>query len=138
LPGPQKDWFTDELMGNEFELSPASNRMGLRFKGKPLNRKPGELVSEAVSPGAMQVTNDGQVIVLGVDGQTIGGYPKVGHVIRADLDRLAQIRPGEKVCFVYVSQEEAEAAAGSRTAFLVLWRRRLEAADRTPQFVARS
>ena len=46
--------------------------------------------------GAVQVVNDGQCIVLGVDGQTIGGYPKVAHVIAADLDRLGQLRPGQE------------------------------------------
>ena len=97
LPGPQADWFDlPEFFGPSFTVNPASNRMGLRLQGEPLQRKPGELVSEPVGPGAVQVVNDGQCIVLGVDGQTIGGYPKVAHVIAADLDRLGQLRPGKK------------------------------------------
>jgi len=109
--------------------------MGLRLKGTPLSRRAGELVSEAVAPGAVQVTNDGLPIVLGVDGQTIGGYPKVAHVIRADLDLLAQLRPGERVRFVRVSPEEAEAAARARAAFLHEWLTRLRIAERQPEFV---
>ena len=80
------------------------------------------------------MTNDGRPVVLGVDGQTIGGYPKVAHVIRADLDRLAQLRPGEKVRFVRVTVEEAEAAARERAAALHRWLARLRAADRAPTF----
>jgi allophanate hydrolase subunit 2 len=97
-----------------------------------LPRRPGELVSEAVAPGAVQVANDGLPIVLGVDGQTIGGYPKVAHVVRADLDRLGQLRPGDRVRFVRVSAAEADAAARARAAFLDAWVTRLRIAERSP------
>lgn len=133
LPGPQHDWFTDDrFFAQEYEVAPASNRMGLRLKGAPLAREPGELVSEAVAPGAVQVTNDGLPIVLGADGQTIGGYPKVAHVIRADLDRLAQLRPGDRVRFVRVSPDEARHAARARAAHLREWLTRLAIAERAP------
>lgn len=133
LDGPQRDWFPDDaFFAHPYAVSPASNRMGLRLKGEPLNRRPGELVSEAVAPGAVQVTNDGLPVVLGVDGQTIGGYPKVAHVIRADLDRLAQLRPGDAVRFVRVTPDEAEAAARERAASLRGWLSRLRAAERAP------
>lgn len=136
LDGPQRDWFADDVFfRQEYEVSPASNRMGLRLRGAPLARRAGELVSEAVASGAVQVTNDGQPVVLGVDGQTIGGYPKVAHVIRADLDRLAQLRPGDRVRFERVSPEEAERAARQQSAFLREWLTRLRIADRQPAFV---
>lgn len=136
LDGPQRDWFTaDAFFERDYEVSPASNRMGLRLRGAPLTRRPGELVSEAVAPGAVQVTNDGLPVVLGVDGQTIGGYPKVAHVIRADLDLLAQLRPGDRVRFVRVTPEDAEAAAEERTSFLRTWLTRLRIAERQPVFV---
>lgn len=110
LAGPQFDWFRGEqFFGREFNVTPASNRMGIRLKGEPLDRKPGELTSEAVCPGTVQVVNDGQCIVLGVDGQTIGGYPKVAQVIAADVDRLGQLRPGQSVRFEQVTMAEAEA-----------------------------
>jgi 5-oxoprolinase (ATP-hydrolysing) subunit C len=116
LPGAQADWFPDRAL-TRFEVTPASNRMGLRLRGEPLSVPPRELVSEPVCPGAVQVTRDGQCIVLGVDGQTIGGYPKVGQVVAADLDRVGQLRPGDAVEFEYVTLEQAEG----------LWRRRAKA-----------
>ena len=133
LDGPQRDWFADDRFFTQvYEVTPASNRMGLRLRGEPLIRKPGELLSEAVAPGAVQVTNDGLPVVLGVDGQTIGGYPKVAHVIRADLDVLARLRPGDRVRFERVTPEEAAAAATERAAELRRWLARLRAADRQP------
>jgi allophanate hydrolase subunit 2 len=133
LDGPQRDWFTDGGFFTQlYEVTPASNRMGLRLAGEPLFRKPGELISEAVAPGAVQVTNDGRPVVLGADGQTIGGYPKIAHVIRADLDSLAQLRPGDRVRFVRVMPADAEAAAAERTAELRAWLARLRVAERQP------
>jgi antagonist of KipI len=81
--------------------------MGLRLKGKPLTMPKREMTSEPVCPGAVQVTPDGQCIVLGVDGQTIGGYPKIAQVIQADLDTLGQLRPGQLIEFKSVTLEEA-------------------------------
>jgi antagonist of KipI len=80
--------------------------MGLRLDGEPLPVPP-EMASEPVCPGAVQVTRDGRCIVLGVDGQTIGGYPKVAQVVAADLDLLGQLRPGTAVVFRAVSLDEA-------------------------------
>lgn len=127
LPGPQYDLFLspDTFFETPYEITPASNRMGLRLKGKQLERRPGELTSEPVAPGAVQVTNDGLPVVLGIDGQTIGGYPKIAHVIRADLDRLAQLRPGTVVTFRPVTPEVAETAARDRSASLREWLVRL-------------
>jgi biotin-dependent carboxylase-like uncharacterized protein len=137
LSGPQRNWFVGEsFFENDYVVTSASDRMGLRLKGKPLLRQPSELISEAVAPGAVQITNDGLPIVLGVDGQTIGGYPKIAHVIRADIDRLAQLRPGNTVRFVCVSTEEAENAARKRNTFLREWLVRLKSADRQPRFLS--
>lgn len=131
--GPQADWFaTDTFYGEGYAVTPASNRMGLRLRGPTVARRPGELTSEAVAPGAVQVTNDGQPLVLGVDGQTIGGYPKIAHVIRADLDKLGQLRPGEVVRFRRVSRAAGEEAARRRTELLNYWLKRLRAAERSP------
>ncbi len=119
LDGVQADWFAAaELYSQVFAVAPASNRMGLRLLGKPLRLPLRELVSEPVCPGAVQVTRDGQCIVLGVDGQTIGGYPKAAQVIAADIDRLGQLRPGARVSFARVSLDEAESAARERRVFL--------------------
>jgi 5-oxoprolinase (ATP-hydrolysing) subunit C len=78
-----------------------------------------------VDPGAIQVTNDGRPIVLGVDGQAIGGYPKIAHVISADLDALGQLRPGDAVQFTGVMEQEAEEAAAERREHLRKWLRRI-------------
>jgi antagonist of KipI len=126
LTGPQADWFdTAEFYAQEFTVAPASNRMGLRLQGRPLGVPARELVSEPVAPGAVQVTRDGQCIVLGVDGQTIGGYPKVAHVIRADLHLLGQLRPGNRLRFMVVTLEEAIALSRSAEAQRHAWLLRL-------------
>jgi antagonist of KipI len=114
VPGPQADWFDDAFFRHTYLVTPASSRMGIRLEGPPLKLPRRELVSEPVAPGAVQITNEGKPIVLGVDGQTIGGYPKVAHVISADLDALGQLRPGEEVRFHLVTERAAERAAAGR------------------------
>ena len=126
VPGPQRAWFADDALSGEFTVSSASDRMGVRLEGSRLEFPARELVSEPVSPGAIQVTRDGQPIILGVDGQTIGGYPKVAHVIDADLDLLAQMRSGEPVCFQWVTFAQAEELWRFRQALLNEWRTRIE------------
>jgi antagonist of KipI len=136
LPGAQADWFDSSPFINQtYAVSPASNRMGLRLQGEPLPRPQREMISEPVCPGTVQVTNDGQCIVLGVDGQTIGGYPKIAQVIRADLDSLGQLRPGDAVRFQPVALDEAEAASQERLAELRRWLARIAAATDCPGVV---
>ena len=125
LDGPQADWFAPGFFGRAYTVSPASDRMGVRLVGDPLDRRPGELASEPVAPGAVQVTNDGRPVVLGADGQTIGGYPKVAHVIRVDLDAVAQLRPGDRVRFERVTLDQAAVLARERAARLRRWLLRL-------------
>jgi 5-oxoprolinase (ATP-hydrolysing) subunit C len=130
LKGGQADWFVpDALGGQSYEVTPASSRMGVRLRGEPLVVAPREMTSEPVCPGAIQVTRDGQCILLGVDGQTIGGYPKVAHVIGADHDRVGQLRPGARVRFEYVSVEEAEELSRRRSQALREWLLRLRTMD---------
>jgi antagonist of KipI len=130
LDGPQASWFhRGEFFGQHFTLTPACDRMGLRLRGKPLSMPGRELVSEPVCPGAVQVTRDGQCIVLGVDGQTIGGYPKIAQVISADLDLLGQLRPGQEVIFNPIGLEDAEQLYRLRQAALSEWVHRLRTAD---------
>lgn len=130
LPGPQRAWFPDDsFFTRPWTVSEASNRMGVRLLGEPIPKRAGELVSEPVAAGAVQVTHDGRPVVLGADGQTIGGYPKVAHVIRADLDRVGQLRPGDGVRFVLVSPQEAESLAQARWAILGGWLTRLSVAS---------
>jgi biotin-dependent carboxylase-like uncharacterized protein len=138
LPGPQADWFPSQglwgldsdscpALPRRFTVSPASNRMGIRLRADPLPVPDRELLSEPVCPGSVQVTRDGQCLILGVDCQTIGGYPKIAQVIRADLDLLGQLRPGEQVFFQEVTLEEAETAYRQQQTLLHDWQARLRA-----------
>ncbi len=96
------------LLEEPFVVSPKSDRMGARLEGKGVTRaRPNERLSEPVAPGTIQVPDDGQPIILLGDCQTIGGYPKIAHVITIDLARAAQLRPGDFIRFVEVSAREA-------------------------------
>ena len=89
--------------------------MGYRLEGPPLPRvKDGELISEPVGIGAIQVPAAGEPILLMADRQTAGGYPKIGHVISADLPLAGQLAPGDFIEFVLCSQPEAVAALIAR------------------------
>jgi len=123
LPGQQANWFASmiEFQCQAFDVTSDSNRMGLRLRGVPLARPDQEMISEPVCPGSVQVTRDGQCIILGIDGQTIGGYPKIAQVIRADLDALGQMRPGDMVCFESIDLAAARQADQARQAALEEW-----------------
>ncbi|MBD8527003.1 biotin-dependent carboxyltransferase family protein [Pseudomarimonas arenosa] len=85
-----------------------SNRQGLRLQGTALAAPAhGSLLSRAVLPGTLQLPPNGLPIVLGVDAQTIGGYPVMGQVIQADLGLMAQCRPSSELRFQPVSLEQA-------------------------------
>jgi antagonist of KipI len=132
VDGPQADWFPKDLLVPENQVTPPlfairqeSNRMGLRLQGAPLSVPERELVSEPVCPGAVQVTRDGQCIILGVDGQTIGGYPKIAQVVSADLDELGQLRPGSQLYFERISLDRAADLYRRKQAELRAWLIRL-------------
>jgi antagonist of KipI len=96
--------FTSEA----FTVSPDSDRMGVRFEDPELKRTDeGDLISEAVAPGTIQVPPSGKPILLLGDCQTIGGYPKMAHVITVDLGIAAQLRAGDHVRFSEVSMADA-------------------------------
>jgi antagonist of KipI len=83
--------------------------MGVRLAGPRLARvEADDLISEPVAPGTIQVPPDGQPILLLGDCQTIGGYPKLAHVITIDMPIAAQLRPGDPVHFGEVSLAEAQ------------------------------
>jgi antagonist of KipI len=82
--------------------------MGVRLDGPELKREhETDLISEAVAPGTIQVPPSGKPILLLGDCQTIGGYPKMAHVITVDLGVAAQLRAGDHIGFSEVSLEEA-------------------------------
>ena len=105
LLGPRDEWFTADavrlLAHTTWVVRPESNRIGIRLDGAALPRsRTEELPSEPTLPGAVQVPADGRPILFGPDAPTTGGYPVVGVVPRADLDRAAQARPGDALRFV--------------------------------------
>ena len=112
----QADLFTDESLAlfqsQSYRISPASERMGYRLEGQPLQRKnPKELLSAPTCFGTIQVPNDGQPIVLMADRQTTGGYPRIGQVASVDLAQVAQRLPGQNLGFEVVTLEQAHALA---------------------------
>lgn len=102
------------LAARTWTIDPRSNRQGLRCSGDAIVADMPEQVSAPVAPGTIQLPPDGQPIVLLADAQTVGGYPRLGHVIAADLPRLAQWRPGDTLRFVAVDAAAARAAAQDR------------------------
>ena len=106
LAGPRDDWFAPAalaaLAAGSYQVTSASDRTGLRLAGPALGRSPaapGELPSEGVAAGSLQVTHEGQPILLLADHPTTGGYPVIAVVVTADLALAAQLRPGQRVRF---------------------------------------
>jgi antagonist of KipI len=83
--------------------------MGLRLDGMPLGTTHGEMTTEGVSLGAVQVTAAGLPIILFVEQQTTGGYAKIANVISADLSSIGQLRPRDEIRFELVDWETARA-----------------------------
>ena len=111
--------FTSEA----FTVSPDSDRMGALFESPELKRADeGDLTSEAVAPGTIQVPPSGKPILLLGDCQTIGGYPKIAHVITVDLGIAAQLRAGDQVRFSEVSLSDAHRLLLERERELELFR----------------
>jgi antagonist of KipI len=110
--GAQRDWFGLEAFGKLFScpytISEQSNRSGLRLQGESISPQVrSQLLTEGVSLGAIQVPQDEQPIILFVDQQTTGGYPKIANVISADLYRVGQLRPRVHVRFIEVAIPES-------------------------------
>ncbi len=111
-PGPQRDWFpkaSQQLFyGSRYRVGEQSNRMGLRLEGPALpEASGGKMISEGVSMGAVEIPPMGLPILLFVEQQTTGGYPKIANVISADFHSLGQLRPRDEVRFQRVSFETA-------------------------------
>jgi biotin-dependent carboxylase-like uncharacterized protein len=103
VPGPRADWFVDpdRLVRTAWTATERSDRIGTRLTGDPLAwRSPGtQLPSEGAVRGSIQVPPNGLPVVLGPDHPVTGGYPVIGVVATRDLDRVAQVRPGQAVRF---------------------------------------
>jgi antagonist of KipI len=118
--GPQADWFSESSLrsfyASTYRVGEQSNRMGLRLEsglergleGASVSRRSAsEMITEGVSLGAIQVPTGGSPIILFVEQQTTGGYPKIANVISADLHRVGQLRPRDEIRFEQVTFEAA-------------------------------
>ena len=111
-PGPQCDWFPESSQqlfhATKYRVAEGSNRMGLRLEGEPIPaHHKGAMITEGVSLGAIQIFDAGLPIILFVEQQTTGGYPKIANVISADIASIGQLRPRDEVQFEQVSWEMA-------------------------------
>lgn len=121
--GPQDDYFDEsalsEFLSREFLLGHGSNRMGVRLEGPAIRPNRGfDITSDALAPGSIQISGDGQPIILLADRQTTGGYPKIATVISADVPALGRTPSGARISFVQVSAEEALRARRDMLAFI--------------------
>jgi antagonist of KipI len=110
--GPQADWFSESSLrsfyASTYRVGEQSNRMGLRLEGAALSQIGGrQMITEGVSLGAIQVPAGGSPIILFVEQQTTGGYPKIANVISADLHRVGQLRPRDEIRFEPVTFDTA-------------------------------
>ncbi|MEV0029091.1 biotin-dependent carboxyltransferase family protein [Nocardia sp. NPDC050793] len=109
LLGPRDDWFDDAavLFAGEWSVSPDTDRVGARIdrvSGPPLRRRiAGELRTEGMALGSVQVPPSGQPVIFLADHPITGGYPVIAVVLDADVDAVAQARPGQRLRFLRVS-----------------------------------
>lgn len=130
--GPQDNYFDDssrrQFLSQNYTLSTECDRMGYRLKGTPLMHALGfNIISDAIAHGSIQIPGDGLPIIAMNDRQTTGGYPKIATVIRADLARLGQLKPGDAIQFEAISVEKAEE----------IWRGRQTMLSNTCQAISR-
>jgi biotin-dependent carboxylase-like uncharacterized protein len=112
--GPQQDYFDSQslslLLSAEYQVTWQQDRMAYRLEGPRLNHVSGyNIITDGVVAGCIQVPGTGLPIVLMRDAGTVGGYPKIGTIIEADLGRVAQMRPGSMVRFQAIEVAEAQA-----------------------------
>ncbi len=111
-PGPRRDWFDqgawDLLTSQTYEVDSQSNRVGVRLAGEPLPRlREGELVSEGMVRGAVQLPPSGLPVLFLADHPVTGGYPVIAYVDDDDVDRCAQVRPGQQLRFSTATRPSA-------------------------------
>lgn len=111
--GPQDDCFTERgiatFLGSTYKITNEYDRMGCRMQGDVIEHKNGgDIITDGISFGAVQVPSHGNPIVMMADHQTTGGYTKIANVISVDLPKLAQCMPGVQIRFEKVDIEEAQ------------------------------
>lgn len=121
--GPQDDMFSEnDLMlfsKQQYTVTSDLDRMGIRLWGIALRgKKKLEIISDAITFGSIQITNSGMPIILMADHQTTGGYAKIATVISADLPKLAQVKPNDKISFEIIDIDTAEKIAIKQKKFI--------------------
>ncbi|MTI88947.1 MAG: biotin-dependent carboxyltransferase [Balneolaceae bacterium] len=114
IKGPEFDWMNPQeqkqFLGMTYMVSAESNRMGIRLKGEEkLEVSSRQMSSSATLPGVVQLPQSGHPVILGKDGQTVGGYPRIAKVVEADMWRVGQLPPSSYVGFKLIDIEEAKA-----------------------------
>ncbi|HNI47334.1 MAG TPA: biotin-dependent carboxyltransferase family protein [Zoogloea sp.] len=133
IAGPQREHVDEAcfaaFLAGPWTVTPAADRMGARLAGPRLTHsaRGAEIVTDGVTPGAIQVPADGQPILLRADCQTTGGYPKIATVIAADLPRLGHLRPGDTLSFSAVDAAAAARARQEQARLFAAWRAALSA-----------
>ena len=122
-PGPQNEWFPESsrrlFYSSNYRVAEESNRMGIRLEGAVIPAPSGgEMISEGVALGAIQLPEGGRPIILFVEQQTTGGYPKIANVISADFHSLGQLRPRDEIRFERVAWETARDLLREQEKFL--------------------
>jgi len=117
--GPQDDHFTKDglhaFLNSFYEITVNSDRMGYRLKGPKIKSKNGsDIITDGIPLGSIQVPQDGMPIVMLADRQTTGGYAKIATVTSVDIDKFAQMKPGNKIKFTQVNLEEAHLLLNER------------------------
>jgi len=107
IPDALEDEFSEMFFERTYQISPESDRMGRRLEVMDKLPEFGGILSEGVSLGCIQLPPSGKPIVLLSDRQTQGGYAKIANVVRVDLPKFVQMRPGTEFCFLPVSSELA-------------------------------
>jgi biotin-dependent carboxylase-like uncharacterized protein len=112
LMGPQENYYTargiETFLSSFYTITTQADRMAYRIKGPPIEivKGPG-IISDPIPRGSIQVPGDGQPIILLRDAQVTGGYGKIATVAKADMDRLGQMMPGDRIRFQKISRAEA-------------------------------
>ncbi|WP_315118912.1 biotin-dependent carboxyltransferase family protein [uncultured Clostridium sp.] len=111
--GPQDDYFTqkglDKFLSTAYKVTNECDRMGYRLEGEAIEHiNGGDIISDGINFGAIQIPSHGQPIIMMVDRQTIGGYTKIANVISIDLPKIAQAKPGDSIRFKKISIYEAQ------------------------------
>ena len=112
VPGPQEDAFTPAgraaFARSLYTVTTDSNRMACKLNGGGIETVNGsDILSDGIVEGSVQVSSNGQPIVMLADHQTTGGYAKIGTVISTDIPAMAQVKPGEQIAFCYVTPAQA-------------------------------